>query len=310
MITAAATLAAAATMWASGAAAAAELPTHGELEQRTARFLSAARASERVAGPLRPQRGADAFDLETDRVVALYGAPQMGKTILGIKSVKGAARKLASQSAAYERGGRPVAGAFDLVSVFATAGGGPDGLYRSRQDDQVIQIYLEQARAAGARLILDIQPGRSTFKAELRALKEWIVQPDVDVAIDAEWNVGRRGVPGQTLGKVTQEEVKQVQRHLARIVRENALPEKLLLIHQFRRGSVRGRARIRQRDGVQTLLNFDGIGSPAAKASGYKSLSAPQLHDGFSLFYRLDEPLMTPEGVLALEPDPDFLLYQ
>lgn len=29
-----------------------------------------------------------------------------------------------------------------------------------------------------------------------------------------------------------------------------------------------------------------------------------------ALFYRLDSPLMRPESVLALEPEPDFLLYQ
>ena len=35
-------------------------------------------------------------------------------------------------------------GEFDLVSVFATAGGGPDGLYRTRQSDEVIEIYLSR----------------------------------------------------------------------------------------------------------------------------------------------------------------------
>ncbi len=293
------------------APAASALPTHGQLERSAERFLDRQPASGPVLGPARPARGTAEVDLATDRVVALYGAPQMGQTVLGIKSVKGAARKLATQSAAYEKAGtRPVAGAFDLVSVFATAGGGPDGLYRSRQDDQIIEIYLDRARASGARLILDIQPGRSTFRAELRALREWLVQPDVDVAIDAEWNVGPRGVPNETLGKVTHREVKTVQRHLAKIVAANDLPPKVLLIHQFRRGSVRGRGKIRQRDGVQTLLNFDGIGRPEPKAAGYAALSTRRLHDGFSLFYRLDVGLMSPASVLALEPEPDFLLYQ
>ena len=81
-------------------------------------------------------------------------------------------------------------------------------------------------------------------------------------------------------------------------------------MHQFRKGSVRGRTKIRQRAEVQTLLNFDGIGSPAAKQAGYEALSVPSLFDGFSLFYRRDTPLMDPAGVLALEPEPDFLLYQ
>ena len=58
------------------------------------------------------------------------------------------------------------------------------------------------------------------------------------------------------------------------------------------------------------ILNFDGIGSPAAKAAGYGSLASPTLFNGFSLFYQRDAPLMTPGAVLALEPEPDFALYQ
>jgi hypothetical protein len=61
---------------------------------------------------------------------------------------------------------------------------------------------------------------------------------------------------------------------------------------------------------VQTVLNFDGIGSPAAKQAGYAALSSRSLFDGFSLFYRRDTPLLRPAGVLALAPEPDFLLYQ
>jgi hypothetical protein len=236
----------------------------------------------------------------------------MGATILGAKTPRGAARKLAAQSRPYETlSARPVTGAFDLVSVFATAGGGADGLYRSRQDPEVIQIYLDQARAVGARLILDIQPGRSTFLAELKALAPWLAQPDVDVALDPEWNVGRRGIPGQTEGKVRAGEVNAVARALAAIVEANDLPPKLLLVHQFRRGSIRGRTKLRSPEGVQTLLNFDGIGAPGPKEAGYVDLAAPpRLFNGFSLFYRRDTPLMKPAAVLGLEPEPDFLLYQ
>ena len=254
---------------------------------------------------------ADSPRLPGERVVALYGAPQMGQTIIGRNSPAGAIRRLEEQAEPYARlGDRPVAGAIDLVASFATAAGGPDGLYRSRQDDQVIGIYLRRARAAGARLILDIQPGRSTFLDEVRALREWIVQPDVDVALDPEWNVGRRGVPGRTPGRVGARQVNRVQRSLAATIDANGLPPKLLLVHQFRRGSIARRGRIRRPDDVQTVLNYDGIGSPAAKRAGYAALAAPRLFDGFSLFYLRDTPLIRPGSVLDLEPEPDFLLYQ
>ena len=74
--------------------------------------------------------------LPGSRVVAFYGAPQMGPDDpRHCARPAGAARALATQATPYETlGERPVVGEFDLVSVFATAGGGPDGLYRTRQD--------------------------------------------------------------------------------------------------------------------------------------------------------------------------------
>ena len=102
-----------------------------------------------------------------------------------------------------------------------------------------------------------------------------------------------------------------VSRTLARIVREYGLPPKLLVVHQFRRGSdPRPRRDHASGAGVQVVLNFDGIGSPEPKAAGYAALTTPRLFDGFSLFYRRDTPLMKPGAVLGLEPEPDFLLYQ
>lgn len=290
-------------------AAASTPPTHTAVVRGAQRFLDRYPSS----GPPLPRAKipATTAPLPTSRIVCFYGAPQMGATVLGLNSPQKAAAKLAKQAQPYGAlGDRQVIGGFDLVSVFATAGGGPDGLYRTRQADEVISIYLDQARAVGARLMLDIQPGRSTFLAELRELREWVVQPDVDVALDPEWNVGRHGVPGKTQGSVSGRKVNRVARKLDRIVSSHALPQKLLVVHQFRRGSITGRRRIAELDHVQMLLNFDGIGSPAGKQSGYAALLAPRLFNGFSLFYRRDKPLMSPAGVLALEPEPDFLLYQ
>ena len=129
--------------------------------------------------------------------------------------------------------------------------------------------------------------------------------------LGGKWNVGPRGVPGQTEGKVSAGQVNRIARALAEIVEANDLPSKLLLVHQFRKASIRGRNRLSSPPGVQTVLNFDGIGSPEPKAAGYAALAPrPKLFSGFSLFYRRDTPLMKPGPVLHLEPEPDFLLYQ
>lgn len=293
-----------------GAANASELPAPRQIERLTQQFLSRQPPVPNRFGGADEAVGEGSL-LPGSRVVALYGAPQLSQTVLGMRTPRAAARKLAAQSAPFESmGERPVVGELDLVSVFATAGAGPDGLFRSRQSDDVIELYLEQARAAGARLMLDIQPGRSSFAAELAQLNEWIAEPDVDIGLDPEWNVGRRGIPGRTRGRVTPREVNAVIRSLAATVKADGLPPKLLVVHQFRRRMVRSPTKINPRPGVQPVLNFDGIGPPRAKAAGYAALSSLTLFNGFSLFYQRDTPLMTPAAVLSLQPLPDFLLYQ
>ncbi len=174
----------------------------------------------------------------------------------------------------------------------------------------MIDEYLRAARSVGGRLMIDIQPGRSPILDEIEYLEPWLAEPDVDVAIDPEWNVGSRGIPGQTVGGVKASEVNAASRAIQKIVGEGDLPPKILVVHQFRKGSVSKRRSVKQRRDVEVTLNFDGIGTPGPKIAGYEALSSKKLFNGFSLFYSLDSPLMSPREVLALEPVVDFLLYQ
>lgn len=61
---------------------------------------------------------------------------------------------------------------------------------------------------------------------------------------------------------------------------------------------------------MQALLNFVGIGSPAAKAVGYAALTAPRLFKRILAFLRADHPLMTPPAAFGLNPVPNFPLYR
>lgn len=246
-----------------------------------------------------------------NRVVTLYGAPQLPATALGKRTPGAAGRMIARQVRPYARlSDRPAIPALDLIAVIATASGGRDGLYRSRQPDELIAAYLRRARRIGGRLVLDVQPGRAHLLDEVRALEPWLEQPDVDIAIDPEWDVGPRGVPGRSRGSTNAKELNRVSRLLQRIVDRNELPPKLMVVHQFASRSIHGRGRIRQRPGVAATLNFDGIGTPTAKRAGYVNLSRKGLFNGFSLFYDLDSRVMSPRSVLGLDPAPDFLLYQ
>lgn len=302
---------------ASARAAGPQPPTTAGFERATERLL----AGPAFAPPQRHRPrgglgglGGTGFDdllLPDNLLITLYGAPQLTSTELGKRSPRGAARKVVKQSGAYERAtDRGVVSGFDLIGVVANSTPGPDRKYRTRQPDTVIAEYLERVRELEGRLMLDIQPGRSSVIAEIVALKKWIVQPDVDVGIDPEWNVGPRGVPGRTPGSISSAQINAASLRLDRIVENESLPPKVMIVHQFSKRMIRNRAAIKQRQGVQVVLNFDGIGSPAAKTAGFESLAVEGLFNGFSIFYSLDTRIMTPRSILALLPTVDFLLYQ
>ena len=249
------------------------------------------------------------------RVVGFYGAPQspqLGE--LGIGSPTSAARRLKRQARPYRRlDHRPrVLPAFELIAVIATAGPGSDGLYRARQPDEVVRRYLGVARRRKFLMLLDIQPGRSTFIREVKELRRFLREPNVGIALDPEWNMGPNGVPGQRIGSVGAGMVNRVLSLMARIGRRHRLPQKLLVVHQFTEAMLQGERRLRSRRRVALVLNADGFGTPAQKRAKYRQLAprADSRHPGFKLFYREDTNLMSPREVLALDPKPSFVVYE
>ena len=252
--------------------------------------------------------------LPNRRVVAFYGAPQARALgVLGHGSPADAARRLRTYVSAYERAGnRPVLPAFELIATIALASPGPDGLYRRRQPDRIIRRYLDGARDAGALLILDIQPGRADFMSEVRALREYLLEPEVSLAIDPEWSMRAGEVPGRTVGSTNAATINRVSAYLADLVREHHLPQKLLLVHRFTEGMIRGEGRIARRDGVVVVENVDGFGTPAAKRSKYRSFTraGDGMHEGFKLFFEEDTNRMSVTEVMRLRPRPDVVVYE
>jgi hypothetical protein len=249
------------------------------------------------------------------RVVAFAGAPQAEELgALGIGTLDEAARKLERQAAPYARGRgrRPILPAFELIAVIANGTPGDDGKYRSRQKRHVVANHLEAARRARALLLLDVQPGQADFMEEVRQLDEFLAQPDVSLALDPEWHMGEGGVPGETIGSVTAEEVNEVSAHLSRIVAHGRLPEKLLVVHQFTGDMIENRRRLRHYPGVALTLNVDGFGDRQLKVDKYNDFGRKRdrAHHGFKLFYSEDTGLMEPSDVLRLRPEPEFVVYE
>ena len=244
-------------------------------------------------------------------VVALYGAPQDAELgALGIGSPDTAARRLQRQARAYRARDTKELPAMELIAVVANRAAGADGRYRTRLDDAVIARYLRAARKIGGILVLDIQPGRSDFLTEAKALRRWLAEPDVSLALDPEWRMEQGQIPGQAIGSVSAQEVNSVSRWLSAQMRRERLPQKLLVVHQFTRNMVRGRDSLERPPGVMPVLNVDGFGDRAQKEAKYRELSQRRLPNGFKLFYQEDRGLMSPRAVEALRPRPQFVVYE
>lgn len=260
-----------------------------------------------------PGGGRVIFHAPKRRVVAFYGSPddeELGA--LGIGTPAQAARRLKRVAKRYEVPGRPVLPAMELLASVATAAPGDDGLYRRRATDATIRRYLRAARAAGAILILDIQPGRADFMPEARSLRRWLREPDVSLALDPEWHVGPGELPGQVIGSVDASQVVAVGRWLDKLTAEKDLPQKLFVVHQFTEGMVARRELLRPFKHLAVVLNVDGFGSTVVKKAKYRAFAklVPFAFNGFKLFYREDENLMRPRQVLRLRPAPDVVVYE
>ena len=84
------------------------------------------------------------------------------------------------------------------------------------------------------------------------------------------------------------------------------------MVHQFADRMLHDREVIETQPGVELSIDMDGIGSPRAKLYGYGlyAITEPSRLPAFKLFFGQDDPLISPEDVLAMDPAPDVIIYQ
>ena len=87
-------------------------------------------------------------------------------------------------------------------------------------------------------------------------------------------------------------------RDSSEIVREENLPEKLMLVHRFTEDMIERPDALESHPGVEITLNVDGFGTKAQKLAKYRVLVPRRFHAGFKLFYREDTGLMSPRELL------------
>jgi hypothetical protein len=243
------------------------------------------------------------------RVVGFYG--MQGLDVLGAGPPDVVGQRLLSTARPYATPGHPVMPMFELIATVAHPFPTSSGLYRTHQDDEIIQRYLRAVRRIKGVLVLDVQPGRAEFVDEMRHWEPYLRHPDVGVALDPEFSMGPGQVPGRQLGRTDAAAINRASAYVAALVRRHRLPQKLFLIHQFRDSMIKDKARIAIRPGLAMTWNADGFGVRSAKLEDYRSYTRDRrFHPGLKLFYENDVDLMRPREVLRLKPVPRVINYQ
>ena len=167
---------------------------------------------------------------------------------------------------------------------------------------------LPRAGAGGRRPADARHPARALdlHRRARASCAEWVAQPDVDVALDpgVERRPPRDPRPDAGRGRAREAGQRASSAAWRRRCGRTGCRRSCSSCTSSGAGWSAAGAGSSRAPGVQALLNFDGIGSPAAKASGYAALASPRLFNGFSLFYRRDAPLMEPARCSGSSPSP------
>ncbi|WP_214404060.1 hypothetical protein [Pseudonocardia lacus] len=251
------------------------------------------------------------------RLVAIYGHPGTAALgVLGEQDLPASVRR-AEEVAAQYRALVPeqVVPTFEIIATVASAGAGPDGDYSSESDVEELRPWVDAARDAGVYVLLDLQPGRTDFLTQARRYADLLAQPHVGLALDPEWRLREGQRHGDQIGRVDVEEVNGVATWLADLTRDRGLPQKVLMVHQFRLEMIQGRERLdTTRPELAVVLHADGSGATEDKFKTWARLheGAPAgVHWGWKNFYDEDTPTLTPEQTVQVGPtSPVVITYQ
>ncbi|MGR7026030.1 hypothetical protein [Geodermatophilus sp. URMC 62] len=251
-------------------------------------------------------------------LVALYGHPGSGALgVLGEQDVAASVQRARDTAAPYEAlvPDATVTPAFEIIATVASEFPTEGNDYSFEAPVEDLRPWVEAAGEAGVYVVLDLQPGRTDFVTQAERYRELLELPHVGLALDPEWRLAPDEVHLTQIGSVDVEEVNRVVTWLADLTRENALPQKLLVLHQFRVDMIPGRERVDlSRDELSVMVHADGQGPQGSKQETWRVLHeiGPEgLAWGWKNFYDEDSPMLTPEETIAqVVPRPQLVTYQ
>ncbi|MCO1659653.1 hypothetical protein [Pseudonocardia humida] len=251
------------------------------------------------------------------RLVALYGHPgSVALGALGEQDLPAAVRRAQDVAAQYQAlVPEKVLPTFEIIATVASESAGADGDYSNEADLEDLRPWVEAVGAAGGYVLLDLQPGRADFLTQAQRYADLLAQPHVGLALDPEWRLRPDQRHRKQVGSVDVEEVNRVATWLADFTRDRGLPQKVLMVHQFRLEMIKGRERLDStRPELAVVLHADGFGPTEDKLKTWNRLleGAPtDVQWGWKNFLDEDTPVLTPEQTVQIGPtSPVVVTYQ
>ena len=251
------------------------------------------------------------------RMVALYGHPS--GPALGVMGEQGPseAAELAKQYAEKYAplDPQPIVPAFEIIVTVASDAPGGDGDYSNETDPAEVAPYVDAITQAGGYAVLDLQPGQGDFLRQAKMYEDLLKRPNVGLALDAEWKLNPGEQPLSRVGSATAEEINTAADWLAQLTRDNHLPQKAFVLHQFQVAMFPDRENIRtDHPELAYVLHADGHGSPDQKYDTWNVLRQgldPNFFLAWKNFIDEDMPMFTPEQTYnEVSPRPWFVSYQ
>lgn len=250
------------------------------------------------------------------RYLAYYGHPESEALgALGRQSPAETLQVMQELIEAYTGDGAQVIPTFEMIASVASAGPTDDGDYSYQWPIETFRPWVDFAAENEMYVVLDLQSGRSDFLSQTVEYEELLLEPHVGLALDPEWRLLPDQVHLQQIGSVQASEVNEVIDWLADLVRDNGLPQKLLIVHQFQNRMIQNRQDLIDRPEIQLIIQMDGEGSEPQKDATWRALlqGADDAHWawGWKNFFVRDEPgPPTPESTMGKEPSPVYVSYQ
>ena len=254
------------------------------------------------------------------RIVAYYGnmySKKMG--ILGEYPPKEVWKRLNAEVRAWKKidPSTPVQPAIHYIAVVGQGIPMKEGTYSKRMPASQIDSALKIAKMGDAIVFLDIQVGKSNVRKEVPLLEKYLKMPQVHLAIDPEFSMKDGSIPGHKIGTMDASDVNFCSDYLSKLVRNNNLTPKILIVHRFTQGMVRNYKNIKLHPEVQIVMNMDGWGEPVLKHDTYRQYiyKEPVQFTGFKLFYKNDlkkapHVMLMPSDLMKLKPQPIYIQYQ